>query len=127
MPIVKDIELRSGDANQSILIDDLTVTELPVVELGQIPKHPQWHIGVPRTLMFHQDDIAVANAEADIVLDVVVEYTAQRRDTDVLWRDGFTCQCLIEAGQALLVIEDMPEKRIFIRPFSFHVIPPFSH
>lgn len=92
MPIVKDIELRSGDANQSIMIDDLTVTELPVVELGQIPKHPQWHIGVPRTLMFHQDDIAVANAEADIVLDVVVEYTAQRRDTDVLWRDCFTCQ-----------------------------------
>lgn len=83
MPIVKDIEFRSGDTNQSIVIDNLTMAELPVVELSQIPEHPQRHVGIPRTLMFHQDDIAIANAETDVVFNIVVEHTAQCRDTDI--------------------------------------------
>ena len=37
--------------------------------------------------MFHEDDVAAADAEADVVLDVVEEYTAQGCDGDFFWRD----------------------------------------
>ena len=59
--------------------------------------------------MFHEDDVAAADAEADVVLDVVEEYTAQGRDDDFLWRDMAAGQRCVEAGQPLFVVEDVAE------------------
>lgn len=60
--------------------------------------------------MFHQDDVAVANPKADVVLDVVLEHTAQCRDPDVFRMDGLPCQGFVETGKTLLVIEDASEE-----------------
>lgn len=70
--------------------------------------------------MLHQDDVAVADAEADIVLDVVEEHTPQRRDSDVSRCNLAAGQTLIETGKSPLVIEDMAEERIFVGSFRLH-------
>lgn len=75
--------------------------------------------------MFHEDDVAVADAEADVILDVVEEHTAQRRDRDVLRSNAAAGQGRVEAGEPPLVVEDVTEKRIFVRPFRLHGRHPF--
>lgn len=75
--------------------------------------------------MFHEDNVAVTDAEADIVLDVIEEDTAQCCDRDVLRRNVLAGQGRIEAGEPPLVVEDVAEKRIFVGPFRLHVQAPF--
>ena len=70
--------------------------------------------------MLHQNDVAVADAEADVVLDVVEEHTSQRRDGDVSRGNLAARQTLIETGKPPLVVEDMAEERIFIGSFRLH-------
>lgn len=70
--------------------------------------------------MLHQDDVAVADAEADVILDIVEEHTPQRRDGDVSRCNLAAGQTLIETGKSPLVIEDMAEERIFVGSFRLH-------
>lgn len=106
VPVVEDVEFRSGKLDLTVTVDDLAVIEFSGIKFGKIPEHTQRHIGIPRALVLHQDDVAVANPEADVVLDVVIEHTAQCRDPDVFRMDGLPCQSLVETGKTLLVIED---------------------
>lgn len=75
--------------------------------------------------MFHEDDVAVPDAEADIVLDVIEEDAAQCCDRDVLRRNISPGQGCIEVGKPPLVVEDVAEKRIFVGSFRLHVQAPF--
>lgn len=70
--------------------------------------------------MLHQNDVAVTDSEADVVLDVVEEHTPQRRDGDVSRGNLAARQTLIETGKPPLVVEDMVEERIFIGSFRLH-------
>ena len=75
--------------------------------------------------MFHEDDVAVPDAEADVVLDVVEEHAAQGRDRDVLRRDAAGRSRLHRGWRAPFVVEDVAEQRIFVGPFRLHVQAPF--
>ena len=55
--------------------------------------------------MLHQDDVAVTDAEADVVLDVVEEHASQRRDGDVSRCDPAASQAFIEIGKPPLSLK----------------------
>ncbi len=121
----KDVKFRRRNVDEARAIDEFLGIELTAVELGDVPEHAQRHVGVPGTLVFHEDDVAVPSAEADVVLDVVEEHAAQCRDRDVLRRDAASGQGCIEAGEPPFVVEDVAEQRIFLGSFRLHVQAPF--
>ena len=123
--IVEDVKFRRGNVDETRAIDEFLGIELTAVELGDVSEHAQRHVGVPGTLVFHEDDVAIPDAEADVVLDVVEEHTAQCRDRDVLRRDAAAGQGCIEAGEPPFVVEDVAEQRIFLGSFRLHVQAPF--
>lgn len=76
--IVEDVKFRRRNVDEARAIDEFLGIELTAVELGDVPEHAQRHVGVPGTLVFHEDDVAVPSAEADVVLDVVEDVAEQR-------------------------------------------------
>ena len=75
--------------------------------------------------MLHKDDVLVASHEADVILDVLEKGAPQGGDLDVAQWYELPGQCLVDALQAALVVEDVSEERILVCTFGLHLMSPF--